>query len=85
MKYVELYALQNDGSQRVIAVCELTGTAVVCTGDTAVVNNLTREGILDHSQTPPQKIFPKDGLRFLERLQFTFKSGYLNASAIKEK
>lgn len=84
MKFVEIYKIQNDGSQQVIAVCKLVGKKVVCEGDRMFVKDLEREGILDYS-TPRKKLFPKDGMNFLEGLKFAFKSGYLNASEVKEK
>lgn len=83
MKFVEIYKIQNDGSRQMIAVCKLVGEKVICEGNGVFVENLEREGIFDHS-SPPQKIFPRDGINFLEELRFTFKSGYLNASEIKE-
>ena len=84
MPFVEIYKLQNDGSQQVIAVCRLVGDAVKCEGNEIFIKNLEREGILDYSQPQLQKIFFKDGLRFLEQLKNNFKSGYLSASEIKE-
>jgi len=86
MKFVEIYKIQNDGTQRVMAVCKMVGETVVCEGeDKALIDNLKSEGIWDDSKTPPQKLFPKDGIRFLERLNFVFTSGYLNASQVKEE
>lgn len=85
MQFVEFYKLKNDGSQEVIAICKMAEDVVVCEGDEALIENLAKNGILDYSQTPPQKIFPKEGPRFLEQLKYNFKSGYLNASEIKEK
>ena len=84
MKYIEIYKLQNDGSQRVIATCTLTGNEAMCAGESPFVENLTRNGILSYEKKP-RLLFPKDGLVFLEQLSFTFKSGYLNASEVKEK
>jgi len=84
MKFVEFYKLQNDGSQQVIATCKLQNNDVVCEGDDVFVQNLTRDGILDYSN-PQVRLFPKDGFRFLEQLKYNFKSGYLNASEIKER
>lgn len=84
MKFVEIYKLQNDGSQRVVMVCTLTEKGAVCGGDAVFVENVTHEGVLDHTTNPPERLYPKDGLRFLEVLKFTFKSGYLNASEVKE-
>lgn len=83
MKFVEIYKIQNDGTQRVIAVCKLVSEAVVCEGEKPLIENLER-GILDDSKDALKKLFPKDGISFLERLPFVFTSGYLNASEVKE-
>ncbi|MFY9493124.1 MAG: hypothetical protein WAP55_01445 [Minisyncoccia bacterium] len=85
MKFVEIYKIQNDGSQTIAAICKLAGETVVCEGEPVLISGLEQEGIWDDSKTPPQKVFPKDGLAFLDRLRFTFKSGYLNASEVKEE
>ena len=84
MPFAEIYKLKNDGSQEVIAVCGLVEGTVKCEGEGVFIQNLEQNGILDYSQTPSQKLFPKDGLRFLEQLKRNFKSGYLNASEVKE-
>lgn len=84
MKYVEFYKLENDGSQRVIATCKLVGNEVTCEGNEALIRTLSEEGIVSYEKEP-RRLFPKDGLVFLEQLSFTFKSGYLNASEVKEK
>lgn len=85
MKFVEIYKIENDGSQRVIAVCKLVGEIAICKGDDVFVENLKNEGVWDYSKKLSSKIFPKDGLSFLEALRFNFKSGYLNASEVKEE
>ncbi|OGZ09580.1 MAG: hypothetical protein A3D65_06940 [Candidatus Lloydbacteria bacterium RIFCSPHIGHO2_02_FULL_50_13] len=84
MPYVELYKLQNDGSQKVVATCRLDGDAVRCEGDTVLVNNLMTGGIKDYDNPDETTLFFKDGLKFLEQLKFNFTSGYLNASEVKE-
>lgn len=84
MKIVEIYKLQNDGSQKVLATCKLINNVVVCEGDMVFINNLEKEGIKNYSQNGPDKLFLKDGLSFLEQLKYNFKSGYLNASDIIE-
>lgn len=84
MKYVEIYELKNDGTQEVIVTCELKKNRVVCRGDENFIEHLEKEGILNYSDLS-RKLFPKDGLGFLEQLKFNFKSGYLNASDIKKK
>lgn len=83
MSYVELYKLQNDGSQTVVATCRLEDGVVGCEGDTVLVNNLMTGGIKDYDNPEGGKLFVKDGLKFLEQLKFNFTSGYLNASEVK--
>lgn len=84
MRYVELYKLQNDGSQKVVAVFRLGENDVVfCEGDLVLGNNVEKEGIKDHSQANGGRLFFKDGLKFLEQLRFNFTSGYLNASDLQ--
>jgi len=85
MKYVEIYKLGNNGNQEIIATCSLANGQVICRGDRDFVQYLEREGIFDYSDSSHKKLFFKDGLKFLEQLKFNFKSGYLNASDIKEE
>ena len=86
MPFVEIYKIKNDGSQIVAATCHLKDGMVVCEGDEVLINNLERDGIFDYSSADPdKKLFFQDGLKFLEQLMFNFKSGYLNASAVKER
>ena len=85
MPKVEIYKLNNDGSQTVIATCKLEDDKVVCKGENKVfIENLTKDGITDYSGDERKTLFLKDGLKFLEQLQYNFKSGYLNASEVKE-
>lgn len=84
MPYVEIYKLQNDGSQKVIAVCRFLAENVVCEGDEVFVKNLEKNGIRDYSSDSLRSLFTEDGVKFLEQLKYNFKSGYLNASDIKE-
>ena len=83
VEYVEIYKLENDGGQKVLAVCKMTDSGVACEGDRVFIDNLTDRGILDYGSEDKTKLFPKDGRKFLEQLKFNFKSGYLNASDIK--
>jgi len=83
-KFVEIYQLNNDGTQSVAAVCRLEGDAVVCEGNENLIRGLIQEGIKNYASREPKKLFPKDGIKFLEQLKYNFKSGYLNASDIKE-
>lgn len=83
MAFVEIYKLQNDGSQKTVVVCRLVGEEAKCEGNEAFVQNLEKGGIFDYKSPAKERLFPKDGLRFLEQLQNNFKSGYLNASEVK--
>lgn len=85
MKFVEIYKTQNDGSQKTVAVCKLENETAVCEGDEVLVKNLQEGGIYNYLENDDKKLFPKDGIKFLENLKFSFKSGYLNASDIMEK
>ena len=85
MSFVEIYKLKNDASQEIIVTCKLTTDGmVICEGDKEFAENLMREGILDYSSSPSKKLFPKDGIKFLEQLKYNFKSAYLMASDIKK-
>ena len=85
MKFVEIYKLENDGSQSILATCSLADESVSCAGNKIFVENLEKEGIQDYADGSKNKLFPKDGLKFLENLKHAFKSGYLNASDVLEK
>ena len=86
MKHVNIYKLQNDGEQKVLATCRLDdGGMAVCEGERAFVENLEKEGISDYDNLKTRnKLFPKDGIRFLENLKHAFRSGYLVATDIQE-
>ena len=86
MKHVEIYKLQNDGEQKIIAICHLNDEGVViCEGDQTFVKNLGKEGVLDYGNLETKnKLFPKDGVKFLENLKHAFRSGYLIATDIQE-
>ena len=84
MPFVEIYKTNNDGLQEIAAICELNKEFVVCKGEKIFIENLKKDGIYNYSRSPHQKIFPKDGLHFLEQLKYNFKSGYFNASEVKD-
>ena len=86
MKHVEIYKLQNNGEQTVIATCSLDSNGmVVCEGDTVFIGNLEKEGIRDYGHLESRsRVFPKDGIEFLGNLKHAFRSGYLVATDIQE-
>lgn len=83
MPYVEIYKLNNDGDQKVIAICELVDQNVSCRGDQALIDNLNKAGIINQASILYEVIYPKDGALFLANFKYNFTSGYLNASDIK--
>ena len=85
MKFVEIYKLQNDGSQKVIAVCKLTdGGVVIESENKEFAHSLADRGVRDYLSNSDVMLFPKDGIKFLEQLKYNFRSGYLNASEVIE-
>ncbi len=84
MKFVEIYKLQNDGSQKTIVTFRLDEDKIVADGDEIFIGNVKERGIINYSKEGAEKFGFDDGILFLEQLQFNFKSGYLNASKIKE-
>ena len=85
MKFVEIYRTQDDGSQKVIAECNLTEAVVEIVGDPMLAMQLMYDGIIDYSAPGKKRLYPKDGVKFLEQLKNYLKNGYTNASDIKEK
>ena len=83
MSFVEFYKLNNDGTQKVIAACRFKDGLVACEGDMVFIGNLRDQGVNDYNNPKGDKIFFKDGIKFLEHLKFNFNSGYLNASEVK--
>ncbi|MEA3272496.1 MAG: hypothetical protein U9P90_02405 [Patescibacteria group bacterium] len=83
MSKVEIYKLNNDGTQKTVVVCSLEDDKIVCRGEAEnLIGILEKTGITDYSSKEQKTLFPKDGLKFLEQLQYNFKSGYLNASKV---
>lgn len=78
---VEIYKLQNDGSQKTVATCRLVEGQVVCEGNESIVVGL-KNGIVNYEGEG--RLLPSDGLVFLQQLKNNFRSGYLNASDVKE-
>lgn len=83
MHRIEIYKLNNDGSQSIICVCKLVDGRIVCEGENKIfIENLEKDGIIDYSSKNYDKLYFKDGFKFLEQLKYNFKSGYLNASDV---
>lgn len=83
MPKVKIYKLNNNGDQELLATCFLQSNGlVVCQGPETFVHNLKEKGILDYGNPERPKLFPKDGLKFLEQLKNNFKSAYLSATEV---
>jgi len=82
MSKVEIYRLNKEGQSSMIVEFSLQGGQAVGAGDESFIDSLTNSGVLDKTVTPPAKVFPSDGERFLRLLNTTFKSGYITASEV---
>lgn len=86
MSYVNILKLNDDGSQKIIAVCRLTNEKIVTIEGESWITDQLKAGIEDYSDPTNHKpLKPETGLKFLEQLKYNFKSGYLNATDIIEE
>lgn len=86
---VELFELDRDSSQKKIATFKFSeegGRTVEIEGDHShpVVESIQGEGIFDYKYSRPGKLYPHDGMNFLENLKYHFRSGYLLATDVKK-
>lgn len=49
------------------------------------IESIMNEGIYDHKESKPGKLYLSDGLRFLENLKYNFKSDGLMATDVQKK
>lgn len=85
IKFVTILHTGDDGWQQAVATCTLLDSgAVECTGsDATLVRNLIQRGI--SNPNGHDRLFPDDGLLFLESLRTAFTSSYLRATEIQEQ
>lgn len=88
--FVDLYELDKDAKQKKIATFRMNENEpgkVEVEGDHnhPVMENIRNEGILDHKNARPGKLYPYDGMSFLENLKYCFRSGYLLATDVQKK
>jgi hypothetical protein len=88
--FVELFELDRDAQQKKIATFKLLegeSRAVEIDGDrdNLVVESIQGEGIFDYKNARPGKLYPNDGMSFLENLKYHFRSGYLSATDVKKR
>lgn len=89
--FVDLFELDPQANQKKIATFKINednpGGTVEIEGDQyhPAVENLRGEGIFDYKNATPSKLYPYDGMSFLENLKYNFRSGYLSASEVQKK
>ena len=89
LHYVELYEIDRSEHQKKIATFRLLdqeGSVVEIEGDYhhPVIEGIMGEGIFDYKYARPGKLYPYDGMNFLENLRYHFRSGYLSATDVKQ-
>ena len=89
LHFVELFELDRDANQKKIATFKLTEESgvVEIEGDHehAIVKSIQWEGIFDYKYARPGKLYPNDGMKFLENLKYHFRSGYLLATDVEKQ
>lgn len=87
--FVELFELDRDAQQKKICTFKLLeeGSIVEIDGDShhPIIFAINGEGIFDYKYARPGKLYPYDGMSFLENLKYHFRSGYLLATDVKQK
>ncbi len=87
--FVELFELDRDAQQKKIATFRLTEESGVVeiegNHEHAIIKSIQWEGIFDYKYARPGKLYPYDGMNFLENLKYQFRSGYLLATDVKKQ
>jgi hypothetical protein len=88
--FVDLFELDSQAKQKKVATFKMSEDSpndVEIEGDQyhPAVENLKGEGIFDYKNATPNKLYPQDGMSFLENLKYNFRSGYLSASEVQKK
>ena len=87
--FVELFELDQNANQKKIATFKLSDESEIVEvdgdHDHSVIANIKGEGIFDYKYARPGKLFPYDGMNFLENLKYHFRSGYLLATDAREQ
>lgn len=88
--FVDLYELDRDAKQVRLATFKLKEeeyAVVEIDGDHThpVLESIKNEGIFDYKFSRPGRLYPDDGMVFLENLKYCFRSGYLLATDVQKK
>jgi len=86
--FVDLYELDQNAKQRKIATFKMQEDEpgkVEIDGDHEhpIMRHIIFEGIFDYKNARPGKLYPYDGMSFLENLKYYFRSGYLLATDVQ--
>ena len=85
MKKVNIYKLNNDAEQVISLICIFHDNEITFEGSaTKLAEKMKEEGIIDYSSRFHTKLFPSDGIKFLDQLKNNFKTPYLAATDIIE-
>ncbi|OGN01154.1 MAG: hypothetical protein A3I26_01315 [Candidatus Yanofskybacteria bacterium RIFCSPLOWO2_02_FULL_43_10] len=90
LHYVELFEIDRNEQQKKIATFRLLdedGSVVEIEGDHhhPIIEGVMGEGIFDYKYARPGKLYPYDGMNFLENLKYHFRSGYLLATDVEKQ
>lgn len=88
--FVDLYELDKEARQWKIATFRMkedepNHIEIEGNDDHPVLRSIKLEGIFDYKNSRPGKLYPDDGLPFLENLKYYFRSGYLLATDVQKK
>lgn len=88
--YVELFEVIGGSELKKIATfnCEEESNGSVSVEvecQHPAVESIMSEGIYDHKEAKPGKLYPTDGMRFLENLKYNFKTDGLMATDVQKK
>ncbi len=88
--FVDLFELDPKAKQKKIATFKMEEDRpghIEIEGDEyhPAVESLKGEGIFDYKNCLPNKLYPHDGISFLENLKYNFRSGYLSATDVQKK
>lgn len=81
MKQVKIYELTDSGQKEII-VCQTDENGMLTFSGEAdyMIEYLIKHGITDYSVEPRGIVMPEDAEKFLEQLQYYFRTGYMTAT-----
>lgn len=80
MKQVILYELVKDEQLPFVTFHLNENAEIVFEGNEAFIGHFIKNGITDYSTEPRGIVMPTDSDKFLEQLQYNYRTGYLTAT-----